>query len=698
MSALEEMVRPSLARIVAPGDGYAPDREEYWGSGFFIAPGWLLTCAHVVGKGGAAVWRSGNAVGVTWQGGKTTGEVVLAKPRPEEPDGARGSWRFPDIALVRVRGAEDAPCVWLSDRAPTIPAQVSLHGWSRQTGDIGMRHGVGEASALDGKALLLTGQELVEGVSGGPVVDLRHGAVIGMNKGRGRHEGAAVPITALRELYDVRGGEILHTVMGEHDLHHLGRFNDPAAGAVWTRTQTRLRAPGAHDLDPGLRVRLYGHFAHLPPPGGPGEVMHLVHEVKSRVVQEDYRSPIEHDPRTWREGAGLLHGLRNPGDHGGRPELALDAVLLYAAKVAGQAVLDHPVDVDRDRLRDFTAWITEQATLYARQAIREDIDALLGRLSEETSRTSTTLATVAGPTSTRASAGAPARARADVLVDVGEPVYGERYPLSVKLLYDGQDVTPLYSNDQGVRRDELHQYLREPLAEALRLGDRGEHLAAVEAFLPRRLFDVPLDDWRLSPDDDWDDADLFDEQSMPLGLRRVVVIRDRRRNARPASPEWRRRWAGVANRPLSAGALRGEATAQGHPEAGRPEGRMAAYGRLSGMDDACVPVHCGPVGSGPGLDAMAAALAAGHPLVLWRRDGHDHDECREFHVQAGQLLGLAGGAEGLHRQVRELRIRVSDPDTAEGLVGDIAVLFDPPDRPPHGTEPMQPPLMAAPDT
>ncbi|MFF9811737.1 hypothetical protein ACF1G5_42920, partial [Streptomyces coeruleorubidus] len=374
------------------------------------------------------------------------------------------------------------------------------------------------------------------------------------------------------------------------------------------------------------------------------------------------------------------------------------AVLLYAAKVARHAALDHPADVDRDRLRDFTAWIAEQATLYARQAIREDIDALLDPLPEETPRTSMTVATMAGPTSTRMSAGTQSRARADVLVDVGEPVYGERYPLSVKLLYDGQDVTPLDSNDQGVRRDELHQYLREPLAEALRLGDRGEHLAAVEAFLPRRLFDVPLDDWRIGPDDAWDDADLFDEQSMPLGLRRVVVIRDRRRNARPASPEWRRRWAGVANRPLSAGPLRGEATAQGHPQTGRPEGRMAAYGRLSGMDDACVPVHCGPVGSGPGLDAMAAALAAGHPLVLWRRDGHDHEECREFHGQAGQLLGLAGGAEGLHRQVRELRIRVSDPDTAEGLVGDIAVLFDPPDRPPHGTEPMQPPLMAAPDT
>ena len=700
MSALEEMVRPSLARIVAPGDGYAPDREEYWGSGFFIAPGWLLTCAHVVGKGGAAVWRSGS-VGVTWQGGETTGKVVLAKPRPDAADESRSRWRFPDIALVSVPGAADAPCVWLSDRAPTIPAPVSLHGWSRQTGDLGMRHGIGEADALDGQALLLTGHLPVEGVSGGPVVDLRHGAVIGMNKGRGRDEGAAVPVTALRELFDVRGGEILHTVMGEHDLHHLGRFSDPAAGADWTRAQTRLRGPGAHGLAPGLRVRLYGHFAHLPPPGGPGEVMHLVHEVKSRVVQEDYRSPIEHDPRTWREGAGLLHGMhgpRDPGDPGGRPELALDAVLLYAAKVARHTALEHRGDVDRDRLRDFAGWITEHSTLYARQAIREDIDGLLDRLFETGPRTPTAHDRTDRAPAPRAPAARTPRARADVLVDVGEPVYGELYPLSVKLLYDGRDVTPLYSNDHGVRRDELHQHLREPLAEALRLGDRGEHLAAVEAFLPRRLFDVPLDGWRLSPDDAWDDADFFDEQSMPLGLRRVVVVRDRRRNARPPSPEWRRRWAGVARGPLSAVPLRGEATEHGHPEAGRREGRVAAYGRLSGTGDERVPVHCGPVGSGPGFEAMAAALAAGHPLVLWRRDRHDHDECRRFHRQAGRLLGLAGGAEGLHRRVRELRISVSDPDTTEGLVGDIAVLFDPPDRPPHGTEPMQPPLMAAPDT
>ncbi|WP_320780258.1 trypsin-like peptidase domain-containing protein [Streptomyces sp. CRN 30] len=691
MSALEEMVRPSLARIVAPGDGYGRDRDQYWGSAFFVAPGWLLTCAHVVGKGGDAVWRSGNAVGVTWQGGTTTGEVVLAKPRPEAPDTGGSRWQFPDIALVRVRDADDARCVWLSDRAPAIPARVGLHGWSRETGDLGMRHGLGEAEALDGKALLLSGSLPVEGVSGGPVIDLRYGAVIGLNKGRGRNEGAAVPITALRELFDVRGGDVLHSVVRAHDLHHLARFTDASSDADWTRAQTALRGPGAAGLAPALRVHLYGHFAHLPPPGGPGEVMHLVHEVQSRVMHEEYRSPIPHDPRTWREGAGLLHGLRDRGEEGRGPGPDVNAVLLYAAKVARHTVTERRDEVEYERLRAFTAWVREQATLHAHGAIREEIGTLFDRLPDGPPGT-------AVPPAPRpeASGGAPA----DVLVTVGEPVYGERYPLSVRLLYDGRDVTPVYTDDTGVRRHELHQRLREPLAEALRLGDRGEHLAAVEFFLPRRLFDLPLDDWRLVPGEDGDDGDdFFDEQSMPLGLRRTVVIRDLRRSTRPPSPEWRRRWKGTEHSPLSLVPLRGEATADDHPEGGRREGRVAAYGRLSAMDDGCVPVFCGPVGSGDGFEAMAAALAAGHPLVLWRRDGHDHADCRGFHRQSARLVGSAGRAQRLHGPVRELRIRVSDPDTAraEELTGKIAVLFDPPGRPPHRTETMAPPPVAAPD-
>ncbi|MDA5144249.1 trypsin-like peptidase domain-containing protein [Streptomyces sp. AD681] len=701
MSALEDLVRPSLARIVAPGDGYAPERGEdaYWGSGFFIAPGWLLTCAHVVGKGGAEVWRSRSPVGVTWQGGTTTGEVVLAKPRPEPAQASRGRWDFPDIALVRVHGADDARCIWLSDRAPTIPAPVSLHGWSRQTGALGLRHGVGEASGRDGKALLLTGALPVEGLSGGPVVDLRHGSVIAMNKGVRQTEGAAVPVTALRELYDVRGGDVLHTVMREHDLHHLARFNRPGGDTDWTRVQTGLRDPGAPGLTPAQRVHLYGHLAQLPPPSGPGEIADLVQEAKSRVVQSDFRSPFPEDLRTWREGAALLHGLRDLGDKAGRPELDLDAVLLYAAKAALHTVLARPGDTDPERLRDFTRWIEEQAVLYAQPVIREDIARLLDDVREPE---------VPRPRGAVLASERPSRTGADVLVDIGEPVYGERYPLSVRLLYDGRDVTPLYSNDLGVRRHELQEHLREPLAEALRLGDRGEHLAVIEAFLPRALLDEPIDEWRLVPEgdgdgpagegDEYEETDFFDEQSMPLGLRRTVLLRDRRRNAKPPIPEWRRRWTATERGPLSGIPLRGESTDTGHASGARRESRYGTLRRLSGSGDGCVPVFCGPVGSGAGRQAMDVALAAGHPLVLWRRDGHDHDECRTFHRSAARLLSLAGRAEGLHAHVRDLRIGASDPDIAlsEGLTGRIAVLFDPPDRPPYGTETMRPPPLASP--
>ncbi|MFJ8600445.1 trypsin-like peptidase domain-containing protein [Streptomyces shenzhenensis] len=695
MSAFDEMVRPSLARIGAPGDGYATDRDDYWGSGFFIAPGWLLTCAHVVGKGGAAVWRGENVVGVSWEGRTAvgtwrertaTGAVVLAEPRPEHPDTAGDRWRLPDIALVRVPDAEDARCLWLSDRAPSTPAPIGLHGWSRRTGELGVRHGVGEAAGSDGRALLINGTLPFEGLSGGPVIDRRYGAVIGMIKGRGRDEGAAVPITALRELLDVRGGVLVHEVLRAHDLHHLALLDDPAEYAHWTAAQTGLPGYEGSGITPELRARLYGHLAHLPPPAGPGEVVHLVEEVRARVLNSRHRSLIVHEPRSWREGAGLLHGLRAPGHAAGGTLVDLDAVLLYAARVTRHTVQERPDEVAPERLRAFADWITEQADRHEYWAVGEAIHGILDGLLDPAA----------------AHHAEPAAGRTDVLVKVGEPMYGDRYPWSVQLVYDGEDVTPVAGDDRGVRADELSATLRGPLARALSQGDHGEHLAAVEVFLPRRLFDLPVDDWGLAPagaageaDEDPDDPD---ERAMPLGLRRTVVIRDARRNARRPSPEWLKRWRGTARGPLSHQPLRGEAPADGHTPGGRTEGEYAVYGRLSALDNGCVPVYCGPVGSGEGQVAMKYALMAGHSVVLWRRDRHDHEECRAFHRQAAGLLGLAERADELHGPVRDLRIRLADPDTvhAQGLRGKLAVLFDPPDRTPYGTEAMRPPPLAAP--
>ncbi|WP_255305966.1 trypsin-like peptidase domain-containing protein [Streptomyces sp. Wb2n-11] len=694
MNPFDEMVRPSLVRIAAPGGGYDPHGAHYWGSGFFIAPGWVLTCAHVVGKGEAAVWRGERALGITWQGGVTTGEVVLAKPRPADPEEPPYHWEFPDIALVRVPDARDAACVWLGERPPAVPADVSLHGWSRETGDLGIRHGVGRAHATDGKALLLRGSLPVEGCSGGPVVDLVHGAVIGMNKGRAEHEGAAVPITALRELHDLPGGGILHTVLREHDRHHLRRFRSTTSGG-WTRAQAGLRAKGAPGFGPAVRAHLFGRFAELPPPTGPGEVMTLVDDVKRRVLHRDYQSPIEHDPRTWRDGAGLLYDLR--GQEGGH-DLDVDAVLLYAAKV-----VRHLASRDRDRGRDrdgsgsphraaltgLGEWITTQGES-AHQAIREEIAQVLDLREEDAPGPGD--GSDPGFTFGSVRERPAGQARADVLVEIDPVHYGDRYPWRVKLLYEGRTVSPLYGDDRGVPRSRLRETLREPLADALRRGDSGEHLAAVEALLPRELFDEPLDTWRLSPEDE-----VFDEHSMALGERRIVVIRDRRRRDRPASPEWRRRWKAAVRGPLTVVPLRGEVPASGHGPGARRESRRAAYARLSDAGDGTVPVYCGPVGSGDGLDAMAAALAAGHPLALWRRCGRDHSDCREFQTRADELLARADGVDGLHRRIRALRIISMDPDATPDTVaeaawaGSMAVLFDPPDRPPYDGVPLRVP-------
>ncbi|MGW1804520.1 VMAP-C domain-containing protein [Streptomyces sp. NPDC002078] len=722
------MVRPSLARIGAPGDGYATDRDPYWGSGFFIAPGWLLTCAHVVGKGGAEVCRGESAMSVTWlertfADGWTertgTGTARLLAPRPEAAQAVRDRWSFPDLALVQVTGADDVPCLWLADREAGPRTPVGLYGWSVQTGELGIRHGDGELAGADARALLLTGSLPVGGLSGGPVLDLRHGSVIGVIKGRRTEDGVAVPVTALSELLGLRdGGRTVREVLRAHDLHHLRRLEDASLSSPfpahpdWTSFQAELpgHAPSVTGIGAELRTRLYGHLAHLPPPAGAGEVVHLVEDVKEQVRGERLLSLVLRTARTWREGAGLLSGLRTLQPGGGGTLVDLDAVLLYAAKVARRTAWERADEVDPARLGAFTSWIAGQAAGHRHWAVGEAIRALLEGIDSHQGPSAAPC--VGEEESTGSEAGewsaVPPDARTDVLVKVGAPMYDGRYPWSVQLIYDGQDVTPVAADDRGVPADELVRALREPLARALSQGDHGEHLAAIEVFLPRRLFDLPVDEWQLLPelpsgdgpmgDEDAED-EFVDERAMPLGMRRTVVVRDVRRTALAPSPEWRRRWNGVRKGPLTGETLHGRPAAEGHPPGARPGGRFAYYGALTGMADGCVPVYCGPVGSGEGLAAMNDALRAGHSVVLWRRDRHDHEECGAFHRQAADLLKAARHAGGLHGPVRDLRIRLADADTARGhgLCGKIAVLFDPPDRPPFGAEAMRPPPQAAPD-
>ncbi|MCD2464456.1 MULTISPECIES: trypsin-like peptidase domain-containing protein [unclassified Streptomyces] len=674
MSAFDALVRPALVRIAAPDGGYDPHGDRYWGTGFFIAPGWVLTCAHVVAEGGSAVWRSEPAVGITWEDGKTsretTGTVVLALPRPDRPDDPPDRWAFPDIALVRVPGALKASCVRLGERPPVPPASVGLHGWSRETGELGIRHVHGTLIGTDGKALITDWVMPVEGCSGGPVVDHQQGAVVGLNKGRGRDGGAVVPVTALRRLHDLPGGEAMGEALRAHDRYHLARYRSLDDRPDWTRTQGRLA--GAAGVGPGLRTQLYGHFAELPAPTAPGEIMDLVDQVKAWIRDDELPDALEDDPRTWSEGAGLLRRLRAPRRDGVR-DLELDAVLLYAAHVARHVRGRYGERIDT---ADLTHWIVDESG-DADRHLRREIDRLVspGRPA---------------PLSVR-----EPRARADVLLEIDPPVYDPgRYPWRVKLLLDGHTVSPLHFDERGATRAQLRETLREPLADALRRGDSGRHLAAVEAVLPRELFDEPLDTWRLEPPRGPDDAWL-----PTLGQRRFVVIRDARRNDREPTPEWRERWAAAEHGPLHATPLRAEVPGAGrdaHTPRVRRETWPEAYDRLREAPGGAVPVHCGHVGSGDGFMAMNAALEAGHPLAVWRTGAHDHTDCAEFHERAGRLLSAVRDAWDVRGPVRSLRTRAdraAGPEAPYAWAESIALLLDPPDRPPYGGSLEPPPLL-----
>ncbi|MER5709549.1 MULTISPECIES: trypsin-like peptidase domain-containing protein [unclassified Streptomyces] len=669
MSAFDALVRPALVRIAAPGTGYDPFGDRYWGTGFFIAPGWVLTCAHVVAEGGSAVWRSEPAVGITWEDGKTTrettGTVVLALPRPDRPEDPPDRWAFPDIALVRVTGAQKASCVRLSERPAVWPAAVSLHGWSRETGELGIRHVHGTLNGSDGQALVTRGVMPVEGCSGGPVVDHAQGAVVGLNKGRGPDGGAVVPVTALRRLHDLPGGEAMGEALRAHDRYHLDRYRSLDDRPDWTRAQLLL--PGSPGVGPGLRTQLHGRFAELPAPTAPGEIMNLIDQVKAWIRDDSLPDALEDDPRTWSEGAGLLRGLRAVHGSAAR-DLDLDAVLLYAAHVVRHLSVRYGERVDTAGL---TRWIVDESG-DADRHLRREIDRLVtpGKPA---------------PFSVR-----EPRARADVLLEIDTPRYDRRYPWRVKLLLDGHTVSPLHCDDRGVERSRLRETLREPLADALRRGDSGAHLAAVEAVLPRELFDEPLDTWRLEPSQEPEDA-----WSATLGQRRIVVIRDARRHDREPSPEWRDRWEAADGGPLRGAPLRAEVPGAGrdaHTARVRRETWAETYDRLREAEGGTVPVYCGPVGSGDGLMAMNAALTAGHPLALWRTGAHDHTDCEEFHERAHRLLAKAATAQGLRGPVRSLRTRAPDR-AALAWAETIAVLYDPPDRPPHGGRLEAPPLL-----
>ncbi|MFD7261201.1 trypsin-like peptidase domain-containing protein [Streptomyces sp. NPDC059874] len=677
---LEPLVLAATVRVHAPPGGYGSTGPgTTWGSGFFIAPGWVLTCAHVVGEGGGATMRiTGREVGITFSSGGNgaTGTVVgrverVLPERLDERRPARGAlWDLPDLALVKVLAPVSHACVWLTDRSRPRFDEVAYFGCTEDLGtpEITGRTTRLRGSAGNGAAIRLGDDDEIEpGMSGGPVVDLVRGEVVGVVKAR-RHTGGgglAVSVVQLRTLPSGGHGQsgLYHRVVQAHDLHHYDEhLSDLGTRRTWTDVQDELAAPdgdpyggtygGRGRLAPGERTTLFGLLAELPPPGSSEDVRALVEA--ARGEEPDPHPPA---PLSWRDGVGMLYDP--PGGAG-----EVMGMLRYATDVSVADYREAPAPGADEELWDWTRaaagrlWRPQRRELGERR--EQGLVAREGRINALARRV------VRGPAA-RPSAGLPTGASA--LLELWahaweQDVYDWRVSVLAGPAHPGR-LTPV---DSGVRASmrELPEVLRAPLAEAFRRTDTDEVTGVLEVAVDPELFGTAVDDWRLVG-------------GVPVGVQRPVVFRWAA-GSRAATPEAAARWARVLAGPLLA--ERGDCV-RGRPRSPSPQW-------LAGLPDHTVPVHCRAAEREPTLGSLHAVRDLGYGVVVIRRPPADPGApCAPFHRGQREELADADRGEALPRRLQALRGRMYGADPDAYWAAGSGLVWEDPARPLPDDEPLQ---------
>ena len=703
--AFPESVRPAVVRLGAGA------RDDFWGSGFFVAQGWVITAAHVLAAGGGRVWEGEQFAVRTADGRRFAGELAVGLPGPPATHERRRRWPFPDLALVRVRHHTGSECLWLSDRSHFRPVSSGLYGWMLTGGEAEFHTVVGRASGGgEGREhLVLTDARVRDGCSGGPVIDLDRGEVIGVCKANDAGETLVTPVTALRTLRDhaSNGGRVLHEVLQAHDRHHFRRLRAP--GECWPRRQAQLpEAPSK--FAPDKRAELYAILARLAPPRTAGEVLRLSNEARWEVRRDSYHVR-QFRPYTWREGAGLLYDAHDGGAvlHG----VELDAVVVYAMKVC--AALGRERRGSRAVLQELYGWVEKMLPQMRSEVLRERV--ITGFPGTDPAGTS----------------GRPA------LRVVVQPDFTERaHDWQVEVVQPNGSKRLHTAAARPVSPGRLAESISAALAPALDTVDAFDHRAGIEFVLPRQLFDLPVDRWLVRlPGAEGEGEEM-------LGRARTVVLRDWQRELpathlgyldaehpadeddalvsgehtahalfderaagtdgetaeREARERWERRWRGVRQgpmepRPLLPGAPRphpGTRRGLGAPAGTRPS--------LAQSPVTSVPIHLGDVSHGMAANALDEAVDAGYAVALWLRDadpaGREGAESQGADVATRArvddpraatgpihtLLGEAVQAPGLPARLQELRADAPgrDDTVQAACARRLALLYDPPQQ------------------
>jgi hypothetical protein len=169
---LEDLLRSCAVRVTNGG--------ATSGAGFFVAPGRVITCVHVVG--------TGSALTVHWERDGTPGTVFAVSDVIRLADRGRPipalDCDYPDIAVLTVTGITGHPCVAIDAGWPGHSDVLQAFGYPAEGGATLLTPAKLTYRGLRGTwptlFLDLGWDTIRRGMSGAPVLNLRTGGVCGV--------------------------------------------------------------------------------------------------------------------------------------------------------------------------------------------------------------------------------------------------------------------------------------------------------------------------------------------------------------------------------------------------------------------------------------------------------------------------------------------------------------------------------------
>ena len=169
---LEDLLRSCTVRVLG---GPMP------GAGFFVAPGMVVTCVHVIGDGPALTvrWERGGQQPVEVP---VTGRVLVLADRGRPIPALDRD--YPDIAVLAVGGLDGHPCVGIDAEWPSHEDGFQVFGYPSEGGAVQLTPARltyrGTKGVLPATFLDLASDTVKPGMSGAALLNLRSGAVCGV--------------------------------------------------------------------------------------------------------------------------------------------------------------------------------------------------------------------------------------------------------------------------------------------------------------------------------------------------------------------------------------------------------------------------------------------------------------------------------------------------------------------------------------